>query len=164
MVSWACVRAQPSNRMDWDRCGKLGERVSFATLQWHSVVQEERCWPLQWLPNLAQGNRWSSQHLLRTIVQTLGYLQAGCGRTSNRQVWQSERTLHPLCNSFCDSCLAQMETNHVGSCRGQGRRLKDFHGFLLQDGKLILRTCPCCSPNLECPKCEVTCLIWLSRS
>ena len=56
-----------------------------------------------------------------------------------------------------------MEAEHIGSCRGKGRRLKEFHGFLFRDGKLILRTCPCCSEIPECPKCQVTCLVWLQR-
>ena len=64
----------------------------------------------------------------------------------------------PKENAERTSSSAQI--NHLGSCRGRGRRIPSYHGFLRDShGKLQKRMCGCCQDEPECPVCLVTYLM-----
>ena len=47
------------------------------------------------------------------------------------------------------------ELYHLGSCKGVGRRHKNYHGGMWNDQqKLVWRSCPCCVVPVECPACR----------
>lgn len=52
---------------------------------------------------------------------------------------------------------------HTGSCRGQGLKVKGYHGYIQdEDGCLVLQRCACC--HLECELCREWAIRYLRTS
>ena len=43
--------------------------------------------------------------------------------------------------------------DHIGSCRGQGRKCRNWHRAMLVQGRVVFGSCPCCVRPPSCPRC-----------